>query len=354
MSRAEDIFQKLIYFGEDALDEFIINRQTEELFLDFKQAVSDGKNFKTLHKDDRRNLAKAISGFGNSEGGVIIWGVECARDVEIGDVAQAKVKVQNVHRFLSWLENAISGCTIPSHNGVRNHIISTDKDGNGYVATYIPKSEITPLMTTSNSTIYIRSGSNNVPAPYAVIAGMFGKRPQPDIELLIEDKTLDILENIDEDMLYPKTIDNPPEKYVKISFSIIADNKSNAIAKELYFSSTTESSGGEYNKVRFIGYNQMDSISSILGHLNLITKPEMRLPPRAKLKFTTMQIILSEFADSDFCINGVIGAENATPKDFRIFMTKNQLRSFVAKALKAEDEKDVLLHEFFTSFLRRA
>ena len=134
MSRAEDIFQKLIYFGEDAIDEFIVNMQTEELFLDFKQAVSIGKNNgTTLHKDDRKNLAKCISGFGNSEGGVIIWGVECSRDIDIGDVAKAKVKVKNVYRFLSWLENAISGCTIPSHNGVRNHIISSDKDGNGYV-----------------------------------------------------------------------------------------------------------------------------------------------------------------------------------------------------------------------------
>jgi len=354
MSRAEDIFQKLVYFGEDAIDEFIENLQTEELFLDFKQAVSDGKNFKTLHKDDRRNLAKAISGFGNSEGGVIVWGVSCSRDVEIGDVAKAKVKVHNVHRFLSWLENAISGCTIPSHNGVRNHIISADKNGDGFVATYIPKSDLTPLMTTSNSTIYIRSGSNNVPAPYAVVAGMFGKRPQPNIELLTEDRTIEILENIDEDMLYPKTIDNPPEKYVKISFSVIAENKSNAIAKELYFSCTTEETGGEYNKVRFMGYNQMDAFSGISGHFNLITKPEFRLPPRSKLKFTNMQVILSPFAESDFCLNGVIGAENATPKDFRISMTKNQLRSFVAKALKSEDEKEALLGEFFGQYFKKA
>ena len=74
MSRAEDIFQKLIYFGEEAIDDFIINSQTEELFLDFKQAVSTGKNFTTLHKDDRKNLAKAISGFGNSEGGCLCEG----------------------------------------------------------------------------------------------------------------------------------------------------------------------------------------------------------------------------------------------------------------------------------------
>ena len=132
MSRAEDIFEKLIYFGEDAIDEFIMNHQTEELFLDFKQAASDGKSMRTLHPNDRKNLGKAISAFGNSEGGVLVWGVECARDLEVGDVAKAKVKVRNVHRFLSWLENAISGCTIPSHNKVRNHIISADAEGNGF------------------------------------------------------------------------------------------------------------------------------------------------------------------------------------------------------------------------------
>lgn len=176
-----------------------MSRQTEELFLDFKQAVSDGKSMRSLHPNDRRNLGKAISAFGNSEGGVLVWGVECSRDLELGDVAKAKVKVQNVHRFLSWLENAISGCTIPSHNKVRNHIISCDDNGDGFVATYIPKSDIAPLMTTTGSQIYIRSGSNNVPAPYAVIAGMFGKRPQPNIELVISNKTLEVGKDGDDD-----------------------------------------------------------------------------------------------------------------------------------------------------------
>lgn len=114
MSRAEDIFQKLIYFGEEAIDDYIVNSQTEELFLDFKRADSTGKNGLALHKDDRRNLAKAISGFGNSEGGVLIWGVECSRSSEVGDVAQAKVKVQNVHRFLSWLETPSPAAPFPA------------------------------------------------------------------------------------------------------------------------------------------------------------------------------------------------------------------------------------------------
>ena len=352
MSRAEDIFQKLVYFGEDAIDDFIINSQTEELFLDFKQAVSVGKNFTTLHRDDRKNLAKAISGFGNSEGGVIVWGVECSRDIEIGDVAKAKVKVKNVYRFLSWLENAISGCTIPSHNKVRNHIISADENGDGFIATYIPKSDIAPLMTTTGNTIYIRSGSNNVPAPYSVIAGMFGRRPQPNVELLFADKSLEVLENADEDMLYPNSIDNPPERYVKISFSLQCNNDSNVIAREMYLSCTTGSTGGEYNKLRFLNYNQMDTIPAIEGQLNLITRPELRLPPRGVLKFTNVNLILSPFIEDDFLLDGVAGADGTAPKNFRLYISKNKLRSFVAKALRNEEETGILINEFFSEFLR--
>ncbi len=354
MSRAEDIFQKLIYFGEDAIDEYIINMQTEELFLDFKQAVSIGKNGTSLHKDDRKNLAKCISGFGNSEGGVIIWGVECSRNLEIGDVAKAKVKVKNVHRFLSWLENAISGCTIPSHNKVRNHIISVDANGDGFVATYIPKCEIAPLMSTIGNNIYIRSGSNNVPAPYSVIAGMFGRKPQPNIELVINDKHLDILQNIDEDILYPKSIDNPPEKYIKIGFSIRGHNDSNVIAKELYLSCTTTSTGGEYNKVRFMNYNQMDSIPGIEGQLNIITRPELRLPPRGTIRFTNVDIILSPYIDDDFLLDGVVGSDNASQQNYIIYIPEKQLRSFVARALREESEDaEMLVNDFFQEFMAR-
>lgn len=352
MSRAEDIFQKLIYFGEDAIDDFIVNLQTEELFLDFKQAVSTGKNGTSLHKDDRKNLAKGISGFGNSEGGVIVWGVECSRDCDIGDVAKAKVKVKNVHRFLSWLENAISGCTIPSHNRVRNHIISVDKNGDGFVATYIPKSELAPLMTTMGNNIYIRSGSNNVPAPYSVIAGMFGKRPQPNVELIIADKNLEVLDNVVEDMVYPPSLDNPPEKYLRLSFSICGENDSNVIARELYLSCSSTGKGGEYNKVRFSNYNQMDSIPGIEGQLNLITRPDLRLPPRGVIRFANVTIILSPYSEEDFLMDGVIGADHAAPKDFRVYIPKNKLRSFVARAMREGEDIALLEQEFFAEYFR--
>lgn len=352
MSRAEDIFERLVYFGEDAIDEFILNRQTEELFMDFKQAVSDGKCMRTLHTNDRRNLAKAISAFGNSEGGVLVWGVECAKDIDVGDVAKAKVKVKNVHRFLSWLENAISGCTIPAHHKVRNHIISADKNGDGYLVTYIPKSEIAPLMTTSGSQIYIRSGSNNVPAPYAVIAGMFGKRPQPNIELVMNEKMILVGKDVDDDIFTPAKKRGKKENFVKVRFSLMANNNSNAIAKEVYLSCNTVSVGGDKNKVNFYYDNQLENLASENNSINLITPVEMRVPPRALFSCAKAEIKLSEDITEDFLMDGVIGADGATPRSFRIYASKNDLRSFVAQALKKNANLAILTNEFFSCYLK--
>ena len=353
MSRAEDIFEKLIYFGEDAIDEFILNRQTEELFMDFKQAVSDGKSMRALHQNDRRNLAKAISAFGNSEGGVLVWGVECARDVELGDVAQAKVKVKNVHRFLSWLEGAISGCTIPSHNKVRNHIICSDKNGDGILATYIPKSDIAPLMTTAGSQIYIRSGSNNVPAPYSVIAGMFGKRPQPNIDMVINNKMIEVAKENEEDIFRPVKKSKKKENVVKVRFSLLAENNSNAIAKEVFLSCNTMSVGGDKNKVNFYYDWQLDNLASEHNSINLITPLEMRVPPRALFSCAKAEIRFYDDITEDFLMEGVIGAEGSVPKSFRIYVTKNDLRSFVAQALRKNADLEVLTNEFFSCYLKR-
>src|SRR5262245_18842226 len=115
MSRAWDIFRRLQAEGEAAIDEYIVQRASEEPFLDFKLASPDG--------NDRHSLAKAISGFGNSEGGVVVWGVDCRPHAERGDVAHAKAPIDNPQRFKSKLEGAVSGCTVPPHSGVQHFVI---------------------------------------------------------------------------------------------------------------------------------------------------------------------------------------------------------------------------------------
>jgi hypothetical protein len=75
-----------------------------------------------LSNTDRNNLAKAISGFGNSAGGIVVWGVDCSRDSDGADVARLKVPIVDPQRFASWLNAAVSGCTIPPHPLIFTHI----------------------------------------------------------------------------------------------------------------------------------------------------------------------------------------------------------------------------------------
>jgi hypothetical protein len=124
MGRAKDLFDRIAKEGEKAIDDFIVDRQSEELFLDFKQSADAGRGRK-LHDNDRWNLSKAISGFGNSEGGVIVWGVDCRDDAAQGDVARCKVPIENPKRFVSRLEGAVSGCTIQAHPHVRHHAVES-------------------------------------------------------------------------------------------------------------------------------------------------------------------------------------------------------------------------------------
>ena len=70
------------------------------------------------------------------------------------------------------------------------------------------------------------------------------------------------------------------------------------------------------------------------------------------MKFAHIEIVLSEFIEDDLLINGVVGADGAVPKSFRIYGAKNNLRSFTAKALRSEDSTDLLINEFFSEFLK--
>src|ERR1017187_578671 len=178
MGRAEDLFALITDRGEPAIDEFIAEWQSEELFLDFKRSASNGAG-RRLTDHDRDNLGRAISGFGNSEGGLIVWGVDCRTDERKGDVALGKFPLQKPRRFKSWLENAVSGLTIPAHPNVRHATLSGDNAAEGFVVTCIAKSHLAPHQCIRPPQYYMRAGSNFMPVPHAVLAGMFGRRPHP-------------------------------------------------------------------------------------------------------------------------------------------------------------------------------
>ena len=274
MGRAEDLFERLSEEGEKAIDELILDRQSEELFLDFKRSADNGSGSK-LHDNDRANLAKAISGFGNSEGGVIVWGVDCSRAPDIGDVASSKAPIQNPKRFLSWLEGTVSGCTVPPHSSIRHAVMEsfTDKQV-GFVSTYIPKSYLAPHQCLKPLQYYIRAGSDFVPTPHAVLMGLFGRRPQPFVFHMWS--------------IPPARLVEKPGKRWAAEFDLgfMLGSHGPGVARDLYVNvQLIPSRGGSTaaiaipNKVNWSGHHAFERITNIVSNDSFKLAPEAFVQP---------------------------------------------------------------------------
>jgi hypothetical protein len=66
--------------------------------------------------------------------------------------------LQKPRRFKSWLENAVSGLTIPAHPNVRHATLSGDNAAEGFVVTCIAKSHLAPHQCIRPPQYYMRAG----------------------------------------------------------------------------------------------------------------------------------------------------------------------------------------------------
>jgi hypothetical protein len=80
-----------------------IGQQCEHLQLDFKTV-----NSASFNRDDRRSLACALSGFANSSGGLIVWGVDARPNSDDVDCATALSPIANLPLLLSRLNQLTS------------------------------------------------------------------------------------------------------------------------------------------------------------------------------------------------------------------------------------------------------
>lgn len=338
MGRAEDIFNRIREHGQAAIEEFIANAQSEELFLDFKCSADCG-NGKKLHETDLNNFRKAISGFANSEGGVIVWGVVCAPNNICGDVASSKALIINTKRFLSWLEGAVSGCTIPPHKEVVNFAIPIDAEGRGFVATLIPKSNLAPHQTVGDVTYYMRAGSSFSRVPHSVLAGMFGKRPTPEIFMMFS--------------VVPSTIRTNPVgvKGVSLECGFILTHRSPTIVRDLFFSSMFLG-GGTNCAVSW----QADSTSGnwegnfAFGvRLGLVSKEGFRLPPEMVVQPVTLKAFFAPPFES-FNLTVYYGCSGSPIHEINIARSANQITQ-LWDDLKIESLHDGAVVEKFTNKL---
>ena len=167
---------------------YVDEKREEDVYLEFKRAVHINANDKTRNSD-KKNFSKCISGFANSDGGIIIWGVEAKQKNGV-DYASKLVPIQELKRFINRLNSLEGQAVSPVVEGIRHRIITHGglEEDTGYVKTYIPKSIIAPHMANyANKHYYKRSGDSFYIAEHYDIADMFARNTKPLVDLIVDD-----------------------------------------------------------------------------------------------------------------------------------------------------------------------
>jgi hypothetical protein len=105
------LFDDLVQSGESGLNALITGRQQEHVQLDFKQKHDSSHG--SLNDDDKRTLGEALSGFSNSMGGLLIWGIDARKGPDNVDCAQRLVSIANIEQFSASVTSLVGQLLMP-------------------------------------------------------------------------------------------------------------------------------------------------------------------------------------------------------------------------------------------------
>ncbi|PLY01031.1 MAG: hypothetical protein C0622_07840 [Desulfuromonas sp.] len=162
------------------IQEFIAESQEENIYLDFKTIT----NANLTNGADKKNLSKALSGFSNSSGGLVIWGVDARKNAKGIDCATEIKEIVPCQQFIARLNEFTGMAVSPLVEGVTHKVIPTSEEG-GIVISYIPESLSGPHMAKmGEDRYYKRSGDSFYRMEHFDIEDMFGRRKKPKLSLV--------------------------------------------------------------------------------------------------------------------------------------------------------------------------
>jgi hypothetical protein len=150
----------------------------------------DCKLWPAKDEDAQRVPAKALCGFSNAEGGVIVIGLEAKGGPSKydPDTIRAAVPVADAVGVKSRIESLIGDLVEPRIEGVRvAAVIDTPEPRAGFVVVAVPASDGLPCRSRKHHEFYQRISSGTYPMEYFQIADMFGKRHRPELHVFLEE-----------------------------------------------------------------------------------------------------------------------------------------------------------------------
>lgn len=163
------------------LDQMRSNGEFEDVNLDFKRTQYPGGE---IGDSDIETLRKYISAFANTQGGIILWGVDSKSPVNPKDRSrfQGYAPIKNGDSFVAALKEHTTRATEPPVSGVLHELIAVD---DGFVIkTLVPASDSGPHRTAIDKGQYYRRDADECRAMrHTQIADMFGRRKRPQLRL---------------------------------------------------------------------------------------------------------------------------------------------------------------------------
>lgn len=210
-------YDELVSGGETAI-ESLLGKQ-ENLELEFKAndhrepIFIDG----ALTKPGKRILAKEISAFANSAGGVIVFGMDC-RKIDGVDQAEKLTPIPVISRAETTVRDAASELLQPRHDGIRVASIPSKEGADaGYIVVDVPRSERRPHRSeaTDQKQYFKRSGGSAFAMEHYDIEDAFKRISSPSLRLEVS---------------YTSTMAiGPDEQHYKLNIAL--ENTSNVTAK---------------------------------------------------------------------------------------------------------------------------
>src|SRR5262249_39228908 len=170
--------------GEAYIQRAVNEAMSESLYLDFKLLEN---NSAPMTVKDKQSLAAAISGFANSDGGIIVWGVYAkSAGPTDPDVAKYKRSIGNLPQFLSDL-HVLSGQVVsPGVLGIEHAPLPDSPSGDcGYAVPLVPRSDhdIHRAVAKDQHRYYYRTCTSLLMMEAYMVADRYGRRPQPRLRL---------------------------------------------------------------------------------------------------------------------------------------------------------------------------
>lgn len=131
-------------------------------------------------------MSIALSGFANSAGGILIFGLVAAKErADEPDVISREDPIRNLVHLLPEIQSLIGKAVVPLVDGVKVKAVNYERDpSRGFAFILVPESDKGPHRAMLKGTCkqyYKRSGDSFYMMEHFDLADMFGKRRRPNL-----------------------------------------------------------------------------------------------------------------------------------------------------------------------------